>query len=246
QILNTTTAQATPQRTDSNISQDTDESLSAPPSKNLILTPEPSSPSSDGPVNLLTPEPERPSKKRKGKQIESQEKRRIVKDYSPKKPRSALNYFTREFNSSEDTAHILPKERYKLSRKKWKEMSTAEKDKYVDKSQTDKKKYDREVAGKEHQLRHDRPSEGERELLYVLVPTPSRQMLSAYQDYHNSETSSPTTNSNRLGQNGTTRSDSNVTNDTCETVDNIEGSTSSAVNHASNIIEADSFTDQLN
>ncbi|CAG8804254.1 6952_t:CDS:2, partial [Gigaspora margarita] len=66
-----TTVQETPHETDTNISLEIDESLSVLSNQNVILTPEPSSPSSDGPNILLTPEPERPSLKRKGKQIES-------------------------------------------------------------------------------------------------------------------------------------------------------------------------------
>ncbi|RIB17332.1 hypothetical protein C2G38_1441445 [Gigaspora rosea] len=143
-----TTVQETPHETDTNISRETDESLSVLPSQNVILTPEPSSPSSDGPNILLTSEPERPNLKRKGKQIESpNEKRRAVKEYSPKRPRSAFNYFMREIFSSGGAAHVLPKDRLKLVRKKWNELSDSDKDKYFEMAHADRKRYEREIAG---------------------------------------------------------------------------------------------------
>ncbi|CAG8578234.1 15415_t:CDS:2 [Dentiscutata heterogama] len=244
-----TTVQETPNETDTNISLETDETFSAPPSQNVILTPESSSPSSDGPNILLTPEPERPSLKRKGKQIESQdEKRRAVNEYSPKRPRSAFNYFMQDIYSSGGTAHVTPKERFKFVRKKWKEVPEPEKDKYLEMAYADRKRYEREIASKELRLRHDKPSEGERELLYVLVPTPTHQVLSAYQDYRDTLASSSTTSSNQLGQ-SCHEDDINTTNDTAET-DNIvqdeEGSTSVAINHSSNNNEVGAFVDQVN
>ncbi|CAG8629111.1 27936_t:CDS:2 [Dentiscutata erythropus] len=237
-----TTVQETPNESDTNIS---DENFSAP-SQNVILTPKSSSPSSDGPNVLLTPEPERPNLKRKGKQIESQdEKRRAVNEYSPKRPRSAFNYFTQDIYSSGGTAHVSPKDRFKFVRKKWKEMPEPEKDKYLEMAYADRKRYERESASKELRLRHDKPSEGERELLYVLVPTPTHQVLSAYQDYRDTLASSSTTSSNQLGQ-SRYEGDINTTNDTAET-DNIvqdEGSTSVAINHSSNNNEVGAFVEQ--
>ncbi|CAG8827124.1 27978_t:CDS:2, partial [Gigaspora margarita] len=142
--------------------------------------------------------------------------------------------------SSGSTAHVLPKDRFKLVRKKWNELPDSDKDKYFEMAHADRKRYEREIAGKELRLRHDKPSEGERELLYVLVPTPTPQVLSAYQDYKDTVASSSTSNSNQLGQ-------SCSENDIIEIVDNFEQDESSksvARNLSSNLNEVDALSDQ--
>ncbi|CAG8724602.1 5853_t:CDS:1, partial [Racocetra persica] len=96
-----------------------------------------------------------------------------------------------------------------------------------------------------HRRRQDRPSDGERELVYVLAPTPTRQTLSAYQDYRDTVASSSTTDSNQLDRSGY-EGGTNTTNEAVGNIVQDEGSASVAVNHASNINEVNAFTDQVN